>query len=265
VTGDRYSGAEIGRSYELPDLGVWGAAITKATTLRQAIAVAVKGIHLLHQGTNLQLTASDRFIKLQFAFAGHSHVDPRQHVLGSLTVLRTVALLPGVPEAVGAQFSQAYQPDAGRLEETFGPQLSFGCDGDAILVDRAILDLPIATNAAKNGIDPLETAATLETLVRTLLPYEKVTADFVASLLHMSTRTLQRRLADWGFSFEEIVDDVRRTEAIRRILIGDGSLVEIAFLLGYSDQAHFYRAFRRWTGMTPSEYRAQFAAVRHRV
>jgi AraC-like DNA-binding protein len=70
----------------------------------------------------------------------------------------------------------------------------------------------------------------------------------------MSTRTLQRRLRDWGFSFEEMVDDLRHTEAVRRLAIGQESMMEIAFVLGYSDQAHFTRAFRRWTGMAPRDY-----------
>ncbi|ODS02755.1 hypothetical protein AUC71_13555 [Methyloceanibacter marginalis] len=70
----------------------------------------------------------------------------------------------------------------------------------------------------------------------------------------MSTRTLQRRLRDWGFSFEEMVDDLRHAEAVRRLAIGQESMMEIAFVLGYSDQAHFTRAFRRWTGMAPRDY-----------
>ncbi len=101
---------------------------------------------------------------------------------------------------------------------------------------------------------PCETAANLCALVKEMLPYGGVTIERVAALLRMSTRTLQRRLRDWGFAFEEIVDDVRRVEAARRVVTGDGSSMEIAFMLGYSDQAHFIRAFRRWTGMAPRDY-----------
>ena len=96
-----------------------------------------------------------------------------------------------------------------------------------------------------------------------MLPYGNMTIDRVAGLLRMSTRTLQRRLSDWGFSFEEIVDDVRRVEAIRRVTTGDGTAIEIAFMLGYSDQAHFSRAFRRWTGLSPRKYAARaYASLR---
>src|SRR5690606_37042051 len=100
----------------------------------------------------------------------------------------------------------------------------------------------------------LETAAALASVLRDRLPYGAATIEGVAARLRMSTRTLQRRLRDWGFAFEEMVDDVRHAEAVRRVAAGQESMVEIAFMLGYSDQAHFTRAFRRWTGMAPRDY-----------
>jgi AraC-like DNA-binding protein len=72
----------------------------------------------------------------------------------------------------------------------------------------------------------------------------------------MSVRTLQRRLHHWGHSFKGIVDDTRREVAIKRLTAGGTSVTETAFLLGYSDLAHFTRAFRRWTGTTPREFAA---------
>jgi AraC-like DNA-binding protein len=258
ATGEPFPGAAVGGRFKLEELGTWGTAVSAAATLREACETAASGIALLHQGTDLRLLASDSHVALRFAFAGRSGVYPRQHVLGALAVLRSLALLAGVPEAVGAQFTQRYERASDRLEETFGPSLAFGCDWDAIVIDRAILDFPLAMpNAASNGTDLVETAAILGMLVREMLPYRKVTIDRVAGLLRMSTRTLQRRLSDWGFSFEEIVDDVRRVEAIRRVTTSDGTAIEIAFMLGYSDQAHFIRAFRRWTGQSPRKYAAR--------
>lgn len=254
ATGERFPGAGVGRLFKLSDLGTWGVAVSGASTLRQACAVAAGGVGLVHQGTDLRLVESDGHAKLSMAFDGRTSVDPRQHILGALAVLRSVALLAGVPEAVGVQFSQPFGRAVDHLEETFGPSLQFGCDCDAIVIDRSILDFRLAAPRAANGADPMETAASLGTLLKELLPYGEVTIDRVAALLRMSTRTLQRRLRDWGFAFEEIVDDVRRVDAIRRVVTGDGSSMEIAFMLGYSDQAHFTRAFRRWTGMAPRDY-----------
>lgn len=77
----------------------------------------------------------------------------------------------------------------------------------------------------------------------------------VARRLAMSERTLHRRLASEGASFAAIVDEVRRERAM--LLLGDRRLSssEIAFLLGFAEPATFIRAFRRWTGATPHEWR----------
>jgi len=229
-----------------------------ASTLRQACETAAKGIGLLQQGTNLTLRIGRRHAVLEFSFAGRSSVYPRLQFFGSLAVLRSVALLAGVPGAVGACFTRPHQRDDQRLEETFGADLRFGCKSDGIVIDREILDTLLCSSSIEsNGIDPLEMPAALRDIVRMRLPYGGVTVDNIARQLAISTRTLQRRLRDWGFSFEEVVDDIRRSEAIRKVLSGAEAGKEIAFMLGYSDQAHFIRAFRRWTGMTPSAYRLQ--------
>jgi AraC-like DNA-binding protein len=100
----------------------------------------------------------------------------------------------------------------------------------------------------------METERAMGALLKELLPYGEINIDHVAARLHTSTRTLQRRLRDWGFSFEEMIDGIRHTEAVRRVVVGGETITEIAFMLGYSDQAHFTRAFRRWTGTSPRDY-----------
>jgi len=256
ATRERFPGAAVGRCFKLADLGTWGAAVSSARTLREACETASNGVGLVHQGTELQLRTGGRFATLSFAFLGRSRVDPRQHIHGALAVLRSVALLAGVPEAIGAQFTQPYERTGDHLEETFGASLQFGCGTDGITIDREILDLPLNLGgaSARDGVDPVEAAASLAAFVREMLPYGGVTLEHVAGYLRMSTRTLQRRMRDFGFSFEEIIDDVRRIEAIRKVVSGESSVIEIAFMLGYSDQAHFSRAFRRWMGMSPRDY-----------
>lgn len=255
ATAERFFGADVGRAFRLSDLGTWGAAISGATTLRQACATAVSGVGLVHRGSDLRFRTEGKHAILSFAYVGRSSFEPRQHILGTLAVLRSVALLVGVPEALGARFSQSYERQGERLEETFGSSLEFGCAQDAIVIDRAILDAPTARSPrSANHTDPLETARTLATHLREWLPYGEVSVEGVAARLRMSTRTLQRRLRDWGFSFEEMVDDLRHSEAVHRVATGQESMTEIAFILGYSDPAHFTRAFRRWTGMAPRDY-----------
>jgi AraC-like DNA-binding protein len=75
----------------------------------------------------------------------------------------------------------------------------------------------------------------------------------------MSERTLQRRLEAEGASFRAILDETRKELAQRYFKQGNLALAHIAYLLGFNDQSSFFRAAKRWFGMTPQQYR-----LRHR-
>lgn len=76
----------------------------------------------------------------------------------------------------------------------------------------------------------------------------------LADRLHLSQRTLQRRLAQYDLSFQQLLDDVRQ-QLCRQYLQQQVSLSDIAQLIGYSDQSAFTRAYKRWTGTTPLQQR----------
>src|SRR4051794_2649909 len=77
----------------------------------------------------------------------------------------------------------------------------------------------------------------------------------VSARLHMSERSLQRRLADEGVTFDALLDELRRELAVRYLADEKVAIAEIAYLLGYSEPSAFHRAFKRWTGTTPAEAR----------
>ena len=81
------------------------------------------------------------------------------------------------------------------------------------------------------------------------------TIAHVAERLSLHVRTLQRRLADEQLVFRELLGECRRRRAMEALSSGQLSIAAIAARLGYSDAAHFARAFRTWTGRTPSSYR----------
>jgi AraC-like DNA-binding protein len=78
----------------------------------------------------------------------------------------------------------------------------------------------------------------------------------VVAAAGMSSRTFQRQLKEEGTSFSDLLADVRRSETLKRLKERDVTIAAIAADLGYSDQATFARAFRRWTGIPPSRFRA---------
>lgn len=78
----------------------------------------------------------------------------------------------------------------------------------------------------------------------------------IAKELAMSDRNLQRALRNDGTSFQQLLDDVRRDLAIRHLANPATSAGQVGFLLGFSEPSAFHRAFRRWTGKAPGEFRA---------
>jgi AraC-like DNA-binding protein len=87
-----------------------------------------------------------------------------------------------------------------------------------------------------------------------------VELDAVAGALALSSRSLQRRLQAEALSFSQLIEQVRRELAERHLADATLDLTDIAFLLGYSEQSAFQRAFKRWTGVTPAQWRAAHRA-----
>jgi AraC-like DNA-binding protein len=94
-----------------------------------------------------------------------------------------------------------------------------------------------------------------EVLTRRLAHGEPSQED-VAELLNMSARTLQRKLCEVGATYKEILDETRRVLAMAYLSAPRHSVSDVTYLLGFSAGSSFTRAFRRWTGQSPSDWRA---------
>ncbi|WP_234891465.1 helix-turn-helix transcriptional regulator [Agrobacterium vitis] len=77
----------------------------------------------------------------------------------------------------------------------------------------------------------------------------------------MSERTLRRRLAESGVSFQSLLDDLRKNRTLELLGNRNMSVEQIAFAVGFSDPHNFRRAFRRWTGTTPGALRADLSPI----
>jgi AraC-like DNA-binding protein len=109
------------------------------------------------------------------------------------------------------------------------------------------------SGASTTAVD--STAVQVRALLAARIGSDQPDVGRVARQLHISPRTLQRRLAAEGASFKELVDGVRREAAERLIADGSLSVSEVAYLLGFSEPSAFHRAFKRWVGVSPSDYR----------
>jgi AraC-like DNA-binding protein len=170
---------------------------------------------------------------------------------------------------VRAWFAHARPPDLAPVHRFFATRdLTFGHEDSGFAIPLPLLELPMKTGDARllATADDLARAAlraqprATELEARVAQKVEALlsagaTIGAVAEAMHMSARTLQRRLESEGASFSEIVDGVR--DRLARRWLGDPgrSLAEIGFALGFSDLAAFSRAFKRWTGKPPGAWR----------
>lgn len=99
------------------------------------------------------------------------------------------------------------------------------------------------------------TSARVRALLGELLPRGDANIELAAEALRLTPRTLQRKLKDEGTSFTDLVDELRCALAKEHLRAQALSIAEIALLVGFSDQSTFHRAFVRWTGATPGEFR----------
>ncbi|MFO0762019.1 MAG: AraC family transcriptional regulator [Byssovorax sp.] len=160
--------------------------------------------------------------------------------------------------------------DDSPYRKLFRCDVAFGQPRSEMVLDRAILShkildadpslYAILERCARERVAALDACSTFLDEVRRevgrLLRGEVPLAADVARRLGMSARNLHRRLRDEGRTYQQVVDEVRLAMAGGYLADPRIKAVEVGFLLGFSDPSAFYRAFRRWTGKTPIEYRA---------
>jgi AraC-like DNA-binding protein len=123
--------------------------------------------------------------------------------------------------------------------------------------------LGVLQRACERTLGPRPTQADLVHDVRTLV-LESLTkgatqVDAIARQLNMSSKTLERRLGERGKTYSALLDEIRSDLAKRYLADTDFRLEQVAYLTGYSEPAALVRAFKRWTGQTPIQYRGQQA------
>jgi AraC-like DNA-binding protein len=147
--------------------------------------------------------------------------------------------------------------------------IKFGAAENRLVFDTASIERPLESGnpelARHNDVIALQFLSRIErddfrgrvreVLVQRLEGREP-SQEEVAERLHVSARTLQRKLADCGTTYKEILEDTRRALAFAYLSAPEHSVNEITYLLGFSSGSCFTRAFRRWTGLSPSHWRA---------
>lgn len=169
----------------------------------------------------------------------------------------------------GVDLAFARPADATDYEVLFQAPVRFGQARNQLVLDRRQLELPLVqTEESLEGF--LKTApfqllvmvdgdnslkAEVQAIIGRDFSRELPGAEAVARSLNMSVTTLRRRLQEEGTSFQKIKDDCRREAATNYLSYPDLSNNDIAALMGFDETSAFFRSFKKWTGMTPGDYR----------
>lgn len=162
---------------------------------------------------------------------------------------------------------------ADRFERLFAAPVEFDQPAYEIWMDPGMVDEPLATANPElvrindqivtdylAQLDRNDVTTRVRAKLIERLPDGNVGEDDIAFALNLSSRSLQRKLKAQGASFKHLLDETRRELGLQYVRNPHHSLIEIAFLLGFSEPGNFTRAFKRWYGVSPSKYRQQSLA-----
>ncbi|HEX3771158.1 MAG TPA: AraC family transcriptional regulator [Polyangiaceae bacterium] len=270
LTGEPALGYYLGLQKRASAYGFLGFAVTSASTLGQALDLALRYAPMHSTANTLELRREGDVASLHI----HEHMD-----FGPARDIVVISLMVGI-HAIACSLT-ARQPQGDVLVEValpvpdypakvspLLPTIRFGQPANRIVFDAARLDAPILTadgtalslaqTLCERALEELGFDAELVERVRRLVVSGGNgfrSLEEVAKLLHMSPRTLKRRLAARAASFSAIVDQERREQALVLLRQPRLSIDDVAERLDYSTASTFVRAFQRWMGTTPAAYR----------
>lgn len=276
LTGDDDVGLHVAewlapRTDEIFD--VLAFALRSCATLGEHYRRAGRYLRLVHDGIYLRLEEDTDIVRVV-----HGHYrEPRAPPRHPVEALLTLAVLNG-RRAIGEEFAprevRVTHPRPARVSEherIFRAPVHFGCPRNELVLDRALLERP-QRHAEPRLLTMLdrqlggllerrpEPHGFIDDVMRCMLdqlPDQEPTNALVAARLHMSPRTLQRRLLGEGTNFAAVLSELRREHALRYLQNPEVATGEVGFLLGFKDVTAFHRAFKRWTGTTPAMFRRE--------
>ncbi|MDO9452546.1 MAG: AraC family transcriptional regulator [Stagnimonas sp.] len=264
--------AQAGASLHLRHLGVLGHVLMNCATLEEVYSQLARYIRLLGQIGQPVLTFEGEAAHLlwQWPYDTPAPGVVAQFMLAArANFMRWLSGRSDLTFDVHFHFARPTHDSA--HAQIFGGVVRYGQPHSKLVFPRHYLALPVvaADEGLRRQVEDRAQAllATLsgeqrlmhrlQALLGTRLANGHATLDHAAAALGITARTLQRRLSAEGESFQSALDAVRRVRAETLLREGGASLSQIAFLLGYTEQSTFQNAFRRWTGVTPGEFRKQ--------
>ncbi len=265
-------GLEAAEQVQPATLQALGLAFLSSDTVLDGLRRLVRFTHVLSTGMKLQLVERGEYVDLEFHTREVVEEDDAFYAgldfgMGLVTIMCRLTLGEYVsPFHVETRRPEPEQPD--HWAALLGAKISFGAERDCMrFVHADIVDQLVTANselarvndeqaeAYIAGFMDVTTARDVVGKIVQQLPDGPPSQKEVAGALNVSNRTLQRKLKEEGTSFIDLLQQTRLQLAQKYLGQPHRSIVEIAYLLGFSEPSTFSRAFKRWTGQAPVDYR----------
>lgn len=260
-------GAGIGRQTLSWSLGTYGAVLGRCRSVNEALRTAVALVRSFASGHRDWLEEETDRIWLCMGTVGGLGLGLRQVQAFVLEMtLRTLRSIVGPDwRPPGVRVPDHGRGWIGTLEIDAPIDSEAGRDHVAIAIPRALLPrplLPVAVpevagsrNQLLGSAPPEDFVESVRLAIRSLLTEGCPHVSRVAEAAGSSPRTLQRRLAEEGCTFSQLLDQCRMERARELLERPEARTIDVAYEVGYHDPGNFTRAFRRWAGVTPREFR----------
>ncbi|AYC31014.1 AraC family transcriptional regulator [Pseudomonas cavernae] len=264
-------GLVLGQNLAPGPFSVLGYLLQSSATLGDAIAAGLRYQRLVGEGGELLLEEGDGELRLVYRPLHPELPATRTRVL-ALMAFWVQMMTPLLEDfrLLRADFGHAEPAALEPYAEVFACPLRFNAAAYALVLPPALRTAPLIqanpplqhllrqhAEALLARLPSEGLIARVVTLLGAQLAHGEPDRAELARTLNLSERTLQRRLAEEGSSYQQLLNDTRQQLAERYLRDGQLPAAEIALLLGYSEPSVFFRAFRHWTGLTPGEYRAR--------
>jgi AraC-like DNA-binding protein/nucleotide-binding universal stress UspA family protein len=273
---DDLLGFHLASGFDLREIGLLYYVIASSAQLEEALRNAVRFGRITNEGVRLQVVIEQALvIALEYMNVDRlSDKHQAEFLLAALVRLcRQVTDARLAPLRLKARHFRDSTP--AEIRKFLGCDIEFSAGVDEITFPKQFAVLPVtghdpflnnllrryAEEALENQTFTRESICTeVEKVLTELLPHGRAAVSEVARKLGMSPRTLSRKLHDQHATYAEILDRFRAALARRYLAERELPVSEVAWLLGYNELSSFTHAFKRWTGLTPRQFRSSKAA-----
>jgi len=259
-------GFVVARDARIAHLGAFGRAIARSLTLNEALGKIRSNLRFYSSAERVWWVRRGAEVHVHHAYT-YPAVDGSQHAQQAVLILmRDLVRLAAGPDWQPETVLCGPGIDAAGSDRTFAGARRLACDHPGIVFPAALLSRPLGGAQARHRNDPdvsvfeanapaADIVGSIRQVVTTLMAHGAVRLPDVATAVGVEPRTLQRRLAETEIDFSEIVAGARFELALTLLNDPAQRVIDIAYELGYADPANFTRAFRKWTGLSPAQYR----------